>query len=324
VKILRWFVLGITLFFLVKTFRQHWQDVVAIELDVSQLYYSAIALILTLTAHIWSAIVWAGILKFLQQPSSLIWVLPIYLQTNLAKYIPGNVWHFYGRIRAMQSAGVHLGTATLTTLLEPLLMATAAVLIAMMTLFRGGLITAHNQFYDLFPFFFAGTILMVIHPRFLNPLLALAGRFKHQSFATSYPQIQQYPWRPLCGEIGFVILRASGFMVTIASLTPLRIEHFPLLLGVFSLSWFFGLVVPSPGGIGVFESIAIALLNSTFSPAILLSSLALFRLLSITAEALAGVLAWGVAQTQMRGSGGEHREKMIEKKNEIRSAIKNN
>jgi hypothetical protein len=66
-------------------------------------------------------------------------------------------------------------------------------------------------------------------------------------------------------------------------------------LGVFSLSWCLGLVIPSPGGIGVFESSAIALLNQTFSPAILLSSVALFRLLSLSAEALAAAISWGVA-----------------------------
>ncbi len=301
-KVLRWFVLGVTFFFLVTTFRQHWEDVIAIELKASQIYSSAIALLLTLIAHIWSGLVWAGILKFLQQPAALIWVLPVYLQTNLAKYIPGNVWHFYGRIRAMQTAGANLDTATLITLLEPLLMATAAVLIAMMTLLHSGLIIAHNQFYEILPLLFAGTILMMIHPRFLNPLLAFAGRFKKKSGIDSYPQIKQYPWFPLCGEVGFVLLRASGFLVTLASFTPVSIEEVPLLFGAFSLSWFFGLVVPSPGGIGVFESSAIALLNSTFPPAILLSSLALFRLLSLSAEALAGAFAWGV---QVRRKAGE-------------------
>ena len=247
-------------------------------------------------AHVWSGVVWASILKFLQQPAALVWVLPVYLQTNLAKYIPGNVWHFYGRIRAMQTAGATLNIATLVTLLEPLLMATAAVLIAMITLIQNGIIE-QNPFYEIFPFLFVGTILMAIHPRFLNPLLNLAGRFKKQTLTPDSPHIKHYPWQPLCGEIGFVMLRGSGFIVVMASFTDLMLPDFPLLLGAFSLSWFLGLVVPSPGGIGVFESSAIALLNATFPPAILLSSLALFRLLSLSAEILAGALAWGFAVT---------------------------
>lgn len=296
-KYLRWLILGVTLFFLIQTFQQHWQDVIEVEFNLSQVKYSAIALLVTLFAHIWSGLVWASILKFLHQPAALSWVLPVYLQTNLAKYIPGNVWHFYGRIRAMQTAGANLDTATLITLLEPLLMATAAVLIAMITLLHKGLMMAQNPFYDVFPFLFVATILIAIHPRFLNPLLSLAGRFKKKSVGQESPKIKDYPWLPLGGEIGFVILRGSGFIVTIAGFSALTLEDFPLLLGVFSLSWFFGLVIPSPGGIGVFESSAIALLNSTFPPAILLSSLALFRLLSLSAEILAGALAWGFTVT---------------------------
>ncbi len=296
-KYLRWLILGITLFFLIKTFQQHWQDVIKIEFNVSHIKYSIIALLVTFIAHIWSALVWASILKFLHQTATLSWVLPVYLQTNLAKYIPGNVWHFYGRIRAIQSAGGNLNMATLVTVLEPLLMASAAVLIAMITLLQRELMITQNPFYNLFPFLFAGTILIAIHPRFLNPLLSLAGRLKKKAGAEQYPKIKQYPWLPLCGEIGFVMLRGSGFIITMAGFSSLSLQDFPLLLGVFSLSWFLGLVVPSPGGIGVFESSAIALLNSTFPPAILLSSLALFRLLSLSAEILAGALAWGVTVT---------------------------
>ncbi|WP_051017323.1 hypothetical protein [Dactylococcopsis salina] len=99
---------------------------------------------------------------------------------------------------------------------------------------------------------------------------------------------------PFLTLIGFVGLRGSGFLVTIAVFQPLSVSEIPLLLGVFSLAWFLGLVVPSPGGIGVFESTAIALLSPSFPVAILLSSLALFRLISISAEAIAAGLSWGI------------------------------
>jgi len=217
-------------------------------------------------------------------------------EESLAKYIPGNMWHFYGRIRAMQKAGSPLDIATLTTLLEPLLMATAAILTAIAATGQSELITEGGLIYQLFPFFFAGSVLMGIHPRILNPLLTLAGRFKKKTSAENHPKIMQYPWLPLLGEIGFVLLRGSGFIITIAGFTPLQTEELSLLLGAFSIAWFLGLVIPSPGGIGVFESSAIALLTPSFPPAILLSSLALFRLLSLSAEVLAAGLSYGLSQ----------------------------
>jgi uncharacterized membrane protein YbhN (UPF0104 family) len=45
-----------------------------------------------------------------------------------------------------------------------------------------------------------------------------------------------------------------------------------------------GLVIPTPGGLGVFETTAIALLKPYFPIAIILSVVALFRLVSILAE----------------------------------------
>ncbi|MFW6316677.1 MAG: lysylphosphatidylglycerol synthase transmembrane domain-containing protein [Cyanobacteriota bacterium] len=295
-KFLRWFVLGITLAFLLKTFYDHGQDVLAIELRVSHFYYSAIALFVTLIAHIWSGIVWAAILKFLQQPASLSWVLPIYLKTNLAKYIPGNVWHFYGRIRAVQATGTDLTTATLSTILEPLLMATAAVLMTLLSIQKSWLADQENWFYQFLPFLFAGSILILIHPYCFNPVLKLVAHLKNKTTSDASFQIKHYPWFPLLGELGFVGLRGMGFMITVMGFTSLTLDQFPLLLGVFSLSWFLGLIVPSPGGIGVFESSAIALLNNTFSPEIILSSVALFRLISLSAEALAATLAFSVQQ----------------------------
>ena len=294
VKVLRWFIFGLTFVFLAKTFHEHWREVAAIELNQAQLICGAIGLFLTFIAHVWSGIVWAGIIKFLQQPAPLLWVLPVYLQTNLAKYLPGNVWHFYGRIRAVQLAGSSLEAATLTTLLEPLLMATAAVLITLVTIQSGDLIPLKNTVYQWLPIGFAGVILLVIHPRFFNPILQFLARLKNKSPTEDILTIKYYPWLPLLGEIGFVTLRGSGFLVTIAGFKPLSLSEIPLLLGVFSLAWFLGLVVPSPGGIGVFESSAIALLNPSFSAAILISSLALFRLISISAEAIAAGLSWGI------------------------------
>lgn len=289
--VLKWLIVGATLVFVLNAFRTHWQEVITLEFTRSHLNYSVIALVVTLIAHLWSGMVWAGILRFLQQPAPLVWVLTIYLQTNLAKYVPGNVWHFYGRIRAMQQAGASLEAATFSTLLEPLLMATAAILIVIAAMQQGWLFPANSPFPQWFPILLASAILIGIHPNCFNRFLTCIARLKFSSQPSSLT-IPAYPWQPLLGEIGFVSLRGSGFILTIAGFTSLSPSDVPVLLGGFSLAWCLGLVIPSPGGIGVFETSAITLLNDTLTPAILLSSIALFRLLSLIAEVLAAALFW--------------------------------
>ncbi|MBV8883741.1 MAG: flippase-like domain-containing protein, partial [Chroococcidiopsidaceae cyanobacterium CP_BM_RX_35] len=65
-----------------------------------------------------------------------------------------------------------------------------------------------------------------------------------------------------------------------------------IVLGVFSLAWLLGVIVPIPAGLGIFEATAIALLAHSFSPTLIISAIALYRLVSILAEAAGAGLAW--------------------------------
>jgi glycosyltransferase 2 family protein len=272
---LRWLILGGTLFFIASALRQHWQEVAAIRITAPGYGRLAIALFVTLLAHIWSGWVWSWILRELHQPASGLWSIKVYLTTNLAKYLPGNVWHFYGRVVAAKNAGFSAGAAVLSVLLESLLMAAAALTVALTAGTPGSL-----QILSLL------AVLLAIHPRFLNPLLKLASRLKGQSKDLQEPiQIRRYPLFPLLGETGFVILRGIGFLLTLSALSPIAPTQIPLILSAFSFSWVLGLVVPgAPGGIGVFEATAIALLNSQIPTGTIIGGVALYRMISLLAE----------------------------------------
>jgi uncharacterized membrane protein YbhN (UPF0104 family) len=105
--------------------------------------------------------------------------------------------------------------------------------------------------------------------------------------------LQSYPLIPFLGEIGFVLLRGSGFLLTFMALQPLNFSQIIPLLSAFSIAWLLGLVIPgAPGGIGVFEATAIALLDRTlFPPATVLVAVAIYRVISILAEAIAAGVA---------------------------------
>ena len=127
-------ILGGTLFFLAKALEDHWQEVAAIRITAAGWATLAIALGITLLAHIWSGWVWTWILHELNQPVATSQFVQVYLKTNLGKYLPGNVWHYYGRIEAAKTFGVSPRAAILSVLLEPLLMAAAALVTAMLAL----------------------------------------------------------------------------------------------------------------------------------------------------------------------------------------------
>ncbi|MBV9387027.1 MAG: UPF0104 family protein [Chroococcidiopsidaceae cyanobacterium CP_BM_ER_R8_30] len=290
-----WAILGGTVFFLAKALKAHWQGVAAIQVDDTGWATLAIALGITLLAHIWSGLVWTWILAELNQSVPRSQFIQVYLKTNIAKYIPGSVWHYYGRVLAAKNAGISPGTATLSVLLEPLLMAAAALVMIMLA--AQPIAASRLAILKGLPILGAAIVLLAVHPRLLNLAVHVFSRLKAKATSatvveSSALRLTRYPIRPLLGELGFLGLRSIGFVLTLLALTPLELNQIPIVLGVFSFAWLLGLIVPIPGGLGVLEATAIPLLAQTFSPAIIISALALYRLVSILAEAVGAGLAW--------------------------------
>ena len=277
----RWLILGGVLFFLIKAIKDNWQEVAQIQISPQGWVYLGSALGVTLLAHIWTGWVWSWIFQTLNQKVSSQWAVRVYLKTNIAKYIPGNIWHYYGRIRLATDADIPTSIATLSVLLEPLLLAAAALLVALVG-------TPQNR---LLQGFSLVVVLIAIHPLILNQGIKLVSKLKNKS--DDVKKIEHYPFLPLLGELGFLGLRGAGFVLTFLALHPVNLSQIPILISSFSLAWLLGLVVPgAPGGIGVFEATATALLGALFSPGLILSVVALYRLISIFAEVVGAGFVW--------------------------------
>jgi glycosyltransferase 2 family protein len=295
-KILRWLILGGTLFFVTKAFKDNWQDVSKINIDAPAWAILVIACGITLLAHIWAGWVWTWVLKELNQQVPTSYFIQVYLKTNIAKYLPGNIWHHYGRIVAAKEARIPAGVATLSVILEPLLMAVAALIIII--IFADKLLFSRlNIWIQILKILSLIIVICLIHPLFLNTIISLLQKFKikksSQPSVSTPIHIERYPLKPLMGEFGFLVLRAIGFILTIFALSPVSLNQVPLLLGTFSFAWLLGFVIPgAPGGIGVFEATAISLLQYHFPAAVILGAVALYRLISIFAEAIGATLAW--------------------------------
>ena len=287
---LRWFIRGGVLFFLISTIKDRFGEVTAIRIDAQGWLMLAIGLIITISAHIWSGWVWTWILQLFKQPLRGQKGILVYLTTNIAKYFPGNIWHYYGRITAVSQAGGSKGAATLSVLLEPLLMAAAALLIGLIGSGLGWLETDFNPWIILLQLFSLLAVLVSIQPRILNPLMHRLSKNKNKAADANVVQstvLASYPLMPFLGEIGFVILRGSGFIFTFLALQSISGSQIPQLISAFSFAWLLGLIVPgAPGGLGIFEVTAFSLLDDALFPTEIMA-VALYRLISILAEAIA-------------------------------------
>ncbi len=294
---LRWFILGATLFFLLQTLYQHWSEVSQMRLRPRGGGWLLASLGVTLLAHTWSGWVWGWILREFNQPVSQSWATRVFLKTNIAKYLPGNIWHFYGRIREGQKADLSGVAVTASVLLEPLLMAAATLPVVFFAVgesrgWLGGLALV--------------AVCVGIHPRLLNPVLERVAQMKLKGNslpetdtatedvppATKEFRIRRYPLRPLFGELLFVGLRTSGFLLVWLAIAPISLADLPLLFGGFSFAWLLGLVVPgAPGGVGVLEATAVSVLGTRFPMGTVLAAVTVYRLMSVSAEAAGAGIA---------------------------------
>jgi glycosyltransferase 2 family protein len=318
---LRYFILGGTFLFIAQAFITHWQEVARIRIRTESFPLLVVALGITLFSMIFAGWVWMLILREFRQPVNATWAIQVYLKTNIAKYLPGNIWHFWGRILDAKNANISPKAATLSVLLEPLLMAAAGLLIGL------SCFETINWWLRILGLI---AILTAIRPQTLNPMVLFVDRLKlsksnennfnygenadnenliklslyhntilaqesspvNKSHLKVNLPIKRYPLLPLIGQMCFIGFRGSGFVLTVMALTTVPISAIPNLFGAFCFAFVLGLVVPgAPGGMGVFEATAIALLRDRFSTGIIIGAVALYRIISILADVSGAGLA---------------------------------
>lgn len=269
----RWGIIGATCLFLTKTLHSNWDEVSALQFQPHAIAYGAIALGIALIAQCWAAMIWGWILESFETTPPRRWTIVTFLKNSPAKYIPGSVWHMYGRVMAARKKGLALESTTLSVLIEPLFSIAGALGLA--------LLNFNNPHYKTLSL---GLILIAVHPQVLGTLWQFMRRFQGKSFEAVC--MQRYPFHILLGSTVFMTLRGLTFLLVLFAFTPVQWEAFRPLLGGVSFAWVLSLVIPSPGGLGVFEASILNVLGEYLTPALLLGAVAFYRLINISAEAL--------------------------------------
>lgn len=216
--------------------------------------------------------------------------------TNLRKYLPGGIWHLAARVQALRDGtspllGQPTGTvqALVVTLLDPLLAAVAALALVSLGGWQQGLALV-----CLLP-------LLVLQPRWLQPLLARLERQRAQQLGLSQELEQElsqepangaagqiaggYPLGPLLAELTFVLLRFGSFLCCVWAFDLQLNLPTTAWLSAFALAWTAGLVVPgAPGGLGVFEAVLLLRLAVELPQAPLLAVALSYRVVVTLAD----------------------------------------
>ena len=219
--------------------------------------------------------------------------LLVYTISNVYKYIPGGVMYVVGRNRlALETEDLGHPEVALSTVIEGALVAIAAVLIVLITVFDHAL-EALREVY-LSTFFYVALIAIVViagavvfyfrvkiaegvrklskHMQVLRPLVLL----KRFAFAV----LMMMVW----GGTFLATVVVLGYEVTPGSAIT--------IIGFFLLAWLAGFLTPgAPSGAGVREIIMIALMGEMIGEGTLLMAMIMHRIVA----ALGDVGVYGVA-----------------------------
>ena len=272
--------------FVLAALLRHGQSLLSLSLDRQGVGWVLLSVATAWLSLVINALAWREGLHWLRIRPGARALVPLFLETNLRKYLPGGGWHLLLRLQALRQGGRGLGapvatsTALLAAMLDPLLMALAALALVPLGGWQGGLLML-----GLAP------LLLLTVPDRLSAVLAWLEKQKAKHLAlemTPPPPLGGTPWRAWLAELGFVLIRFLAFAFCVEAFDLARSLGWGEWLAAFGLAWTAGLVVPgAPGGLGVFEAVLLLRLSNAVPEAPLLAVALTYRLTTTAADLLA-------------------------------------
>lgn len=260
--------------------RSHWQDIDTTRVDAALLWRAgglafAYGLALLLLARNWRALVLALSAK---RPSERA-LLRSYTDSQIAKYLPGNVAHLVGRHLLLAREGVAHGALGRAVLAETLLLLVGAGVAASLALL-------------VLP---GPTRVLGIDWRAVAVLPVIAAVL----FLLLGPRLLPEKWRTVGRRLPLLLARTLLFMLILGGTFWLLLDGVapgpPALPVAAALAaWVVGFLTPgSPGGLGTREATIALILGPTHPIETLLLALALFRVVTV----LGDLVCWAAGRT---------------------------
>lgn len=240
------------------------------ELDVTRISFTGWWLLAMLSfiygaANTFLAIAWRQILRFFGEHASHRRAIRVYGLSQLAKYVPGNIFHLAGRQALGMAAGMPARALGLSAMWELGLISIAGASFGILVL---PLIWPElSLLASLMLFAVALFLLCLIGKYGLSGKLAIA-----------------LLWQTL-----FLAISGAVFVAILWLVVPsnFALPSIAFLGGSYVIAWLAGLVTPgAPAGLGVREAVVLLLLGNLIAPADLLLAVLLGRVITVLGDFL--------------------------------------
>ena len=265
-------------------------DQISFNIDFNRnIKYIFISLFFCILSVFFNALAWKNIVIWFGKTKTRNNLISFYILTNVLKYVPGGIWHFFERYNFLKKIS-NTQLAFYSTLIEPYFMLCSSFLLASV-----GIIFSPFYFLLLIPSIFLNRKLIylilyrleIFKSKTINTLKI---KNEEYQFEERVKIISLFPFRAFLIEILFILSKFFGFFICFYIINLGNQFNIFYLLVIFCLSWAIGLIVPTaPGGVGVFEACFLLFIGESVPQNIVFVSLIYFRLTSTSADLLLGL-----------------------------------
>ncbi len=282
-----------SIFYLVRTFLK--LDFAVLPLNHQRIiFYCPMFLIVYLLSLGALSYSWELILEFVsQKPIRTKDIWPVFVQSNIAKYLPGNVLQYAARNFLGNRLGWKHSDIALSSILEIILNVVILGIALIIIVFLGGIALPVGSLFDanlrkwvLF------LIIMVIMAVICLGLLCV---WKKKETGEKLKLFCSKKFPILFVKLLLIYIIIFGGLGVMLALIYFFIFNYPLqwhdvifIMGVFIFSFLAGYIIPgSPGGLGIREYFLLSLLSSSYGQTLTLMASLVHRVISIIGDLLA-------------------------------------
>jgi uncharacterized membrane protein YbhN (UPF0104 family) len=308
--ILKYGILFLILFFLVAHIIKNWHTLDEFTYDV-QWTYLGLSILSLMASLIFLPLALKSIVRLLKYEISLKRMCMILFYSQIAKYLPGGIWGYVGRVYLYKREGMNGRDATACVFLETMLVFISGIFVFCVSLFFWGEIPLvawmPNRYINEIGIGALVILSLLVHPRVINFLWGLMPeKFGKDKLQLKYAYFSIF--RPVLLLLPFWAGVGGGFWLLIRSFYPMDLYLLPMAAGAYVLAWIMGfLAFFTPGGLGAREAVLVLSLNLYLPISISTISAVFARLWWI-----AGELIWTFLSFILNGFEGVRRAKRPE------------
>ena len=223
-------------------------------------------------ASICMAFAWRHVLRFLNLHVNLRWAVAVYGTSQLAKYVPSNIFQFAGRQVLGTAAGLPTWPLLKSVFWELASLASAGALLGALAL--PALIAEISIWMAVALYGVAAAVAFLFIRNLFGKSLALA-----------------WLWHS-----AFLLVAGCSFVVVLRLVTGTWLGEISLIIcGAYLVAWLAGLVTPgAPAGVGVREIVLYALLHTMVDQADLITAIVLGRIVTVCGDVVFYLIATGI------------------------------